>query len=86
MVLPPPEYEGAQSGLLNPHKWIHGPYGWVMGDQGKRPEHQALGCDSMQGFLLGYPLSPTLVEQTFANHDLAVVGRGLARERPPAGA
>jgi hypothetical protein len=55
-------------------------------DHGKRPEHEALGCDSMQGFLLGYPLSPTLVEQTFANDDLVVVGRGLVRERPPAGA
>jgi diguanylate cyclase (GGDEF)-like protein len=27
-----------------------------------------LGCDTMQGFLLGYPLDPTLVEETFAKH------------------
>jgi len=29
-----------------------------------------LDCDSMQGFLLGYPLTPTLVEQTFAKDGL----------------
>jgi diguanylate cyclase (GGDEF)-like protein len=47
---------------------------------------EVLGCDSMQGFLLGYPLSPMLVEQTFAKDDLAVVGRDLGRSRPSAGA
>ena len=74
MVLPPPAYEGTQSGLLNPHKWIHGPYRWVMVDHGKRPEHEALGCDSMQGFLLGYPSvqrslsrrSPTTISLSWA--------------------
>src|SRR5665213_1696133 len=37
-----------------------------------------LGCDSMQGFLLGYPLTPTLVEQTFASDDPAAGGRSGA--------
>jgi EAL domain-containing protein (putative c-di-GMP-specific phosphodiesterase class I) len=33
-----------------------------------------LECDSMQGFLLGYPLSPTLIEQTFAlDHQLSAI-------------
>ena len=36
---------------------------------------QKLGCDSMQGFLLGYPLSPTLIEQTFAKGDLPAARR-----------
>jgi len=29
---------------------------------------EVLGCDSMQGFLLGYPLSPILVQQTFVSN------------------
>ena len=36
---------------------------------------QKLGCDSMQGFFLGYPLSPTLIEQTFAKGDLPAARR-----------
>jgi diguanylate cyclase (GGDEF)-like protein len=36
---------------------------------------QKLGCDSMQGFLLGYPLSSTLIEQTFAKGDLPAARR-----------
>ncbi len=28
-----------------------------------------LGCDVMQGYLLGYPLSPAAVEERFAGPD-----------------
>jgi len=44
--------------------------------QAERNIVEVLGCDSMQGFLLGYPLTPTLAEQSFANGDLAAAGRG----------